>query len=96
MVALATIYQGKNFVLKYTRDHAYTLSRAHLHWEITGEILPSVADIVDILRLTVPQSTCGNQVIDYTHAEATTLEATVCPSLLSIIDCITNILLILQ
>jgi Ulp1 family protease len=54
IVILATIYQGKKPVLQYTRKHAYTLSRAHLHWELTGEILPCIADIVNILRLTVP------------------------------------------
>jgi hypothetical protein len=95
MVALATIYQGKKPVLKYTREHAYTLSRAHLHWELTGEILPCVADIVDILKLLGPQSTCVDQAIDHTHAEATALVSTVRQSLLSIIDFITNNLLIL-
>jgi len=96
MVALATIYQGKKHVLRYTRDHAYTLSRAHLHWELTGEILLLVADIVDILRLTVPQSTCVNHAIDHTHDEAPALESTAFPSLSSIIDLITNNLLMLQ
>ena len=96
MVAFATIYQGKKLLLQYTRDHAYTLSRAHLHWELTGEIVPCVADIVDIMRLTIPHSTCVNQAIDHTHTEAPALESTVCPSLLSIIDFITNNLLILQ
>jgi hypothetical protein len=90
MVALATIYQGKKYVLQYTMEHAYTLSRAHLHWELTGEILLCVADIADILRLTVPQSTCVDQAIDETHAEPTTLESTVCPSLLSMFDFIAN------
>jgi hypothetical protein len=83
VVALATIYQGKKPVLQYTREHAYTLSRAHLHWELTGDILPCVADIVNILRLTVPQSICVDQAIDETHAEPTALESTVCPTLLS-------------
>ena len=83
MVALATIYQGKKLVLQYTREHAYTMSRAHLHWEFTGDILPCVADIVNIIRLTVPQSTCVDQAIDETHAKPTTLESKVCPSLLS-------------
>ena len=96
MVALATIYQGKKYVLQYTKEHAYSLSRTHLHFELTGEILPSVADIVDILRLPSPQSSCVDQAIDQTHAEAPTLESTVCPSLLSNIDLVANILLILQ
>ncbi len=90
MVALATIYQGKKHVLQCTREHAYTLSRTHLHWELTGEMLPCVADIVDILRLTVPQSTYVDQAIDEIHAEPTALESTVCPSLLSIFDFIAN------
>jgi hypothetical protein len=96
MAALATIYQGKKPVLQYTREHAYTLSRAHLYWELTGEILPCVADIVDILRLSAPQSTCVTQTIDHTHAEAIALVSTVCPSLLSLIRFITNIIFNLQ
>jgi hypothetical protein len=81
MVALATIYQGKKHVLQYTREHAYTLSSAHLHWELTGEILPCVADIVNILSISVPQSTCVDQAIDETNAEPTALESKVCSSI---------------
>jgi hypothetical protein len=77
MVALATIYQGKKPVLQYTKEHAYTLSRAHLYWELTGEILPCVADIVHILRFTFPKSICVDQAID-----ETALNSTVCPTLL--------------
>jgi hypothetical protein len=51
LVALATIYQGKKPVINYTTEHAYVLSRAHLHYELTGEILPCVKDIVEILVL---------------------------------------------
>ena len=51
LVALSTIYQGKKPVINYTTEHAYVLSRAHLHYELTGEILPSVKDIVEILML---------------------------------------------
>jgi hypothetical protein len=96
MVPLATIYQGRKHVLQYTKEHAYWLSRTHLHFEFTGEILPCVAKIVDILRLTIPQSTCVDHTIDQTDAEATALESTICSSLLSMIDLITNNLLILQ
>ena len=46
--------------------------------------------IVDILRLTILQSTCVNKAIDLTHARATALETTVCPSLLSMFDFIAN------
>ena len=96
MVALATIFQGKKLVLQYTRDHAYSLSRTHLHWELRSEILSCVVNIVDILRLRIPQSTCVNQTIDQTNAEVSALESTVCSSLLSVIDLTTNNLLILQ
>jgi hypothetical protein len=51
LVALSTIYQGKKPVINYTTEHAYVLSRAHLHYELTGELLPSVKDIVEILML---------------------------------------------
>ncbi len=51
LVALSTIYQGKKPIINYTAKHAYVLSRAHLHYELTGNILPSVKDIVDILML---------------------------------------------
>ncbi len=37
MVALANIYQGKKPFLQYSREHAYTLSRAHLHWELPAK-----------------------------------------------------------
>jgi hypothetical protein len=77
MVALATIYQGQKPVLQYTSQHAYTLSRAHLHWELTGEILPCVADIVRILRLSVPELTSVDKAIDETHAEQTEIVSTV-------------------
>ena len=83
MFALATIYQAKKHVLQYTSEHAYTLPRAHLHWELTGEILPCVADIVHILMLSVPQLTCVDQAMYETHVEPTALESTVCQSLLS-------------
>ena len=51
LVALSTIYQGTKPVINYTTEHAYVLSRAHLHYELTGEIVPSVKDIVEILML---------------------------------------------
>ena len=51
LVALSTIYQGKKPEINYTKEHAYVLSRAHLHFELTGEILPCVNDIVEILKL---------------------------------------------
>ena len=85
MVELATIYQGKHHVRKYTRKLPCLLSRALLHFELTGEILPYVKDIVDIFRLKNPQAsskpslqtaadqvykaTCVDQAIDKTHAE---------------------------
>ncbi len=51
MVALATIYQEKKLVLKYTKEHAYLLSRAHIYFELTDEVLPCVAEVIDILSL---------------------------------------------
>ena len=51
MVALATIYQGKKLVLKYTKEHAYFISRAHLYFELIGEVLPCVEEATDILSL---------------------------------------------
>ena len=51
MVALATIYQGKKPVLNYTKEHAYLLSKAHLYFELTGEVLPFVSEVIDILKL---------------------------------------------
>jgi len=57
MVSLATIYKGKKHVLQYTKEHAYLISRTHLHFELIGEVVAYFTDIiVDILRLTIPQA----------------------------------------
>jgi len=112
MAALATIYNGKKPILQYTREHAYLLSRSHLHFEFTGEVLPCDTDIVDILRLTIPQAssipslqpandrgykaTCVDQAIDKAHAERPALGITVCPFLLSMIELFTNNIFLLQ
>ena len=57
LVTLATIYQGKKPALCYEREDAYLLSQAHLHHELTGELLePCIGRIVDLLTNPRPKS----------------------------------------
>ena len=57
MITLATIYQGKKPVLHYTREDAILFSQAHLHHELTGELLePCIGRIVDLLTNPRPVS----------------------------------------
>ena len=57
LVTLATLYQGKKPVLHYTRDDAMLLSQAHLHHELTGELLePCIERIVDLLTNPRPEN----------------------------------------
>jgi hypothetical protein len=57
LVTLATLYQGKKPVLHYTRDDAMLLSQAHLHHELTGELLePCMERIVDLLTNPRPEN----------------------------------------
>jgi hypothetical protein len=60
LVTLATIYQGKKPALCYERKDAYLLSQAHLHHELTGELLePCIGRIVDLLTNPRPKSSSG-------------------------------------
>jgi hypothetical protein len=82
MLVMATIYQGQNPVLLYTKEHMYLLSRAHLHHEINCEIVPRVKDIIDVLKSQNPQpntasehsdrATCLDHDIIRTNAETPT------------------------
>ena len=57
LITLATIYQGKRPALHYTREDAILLSQAHLHHELTGELLqPCIGRIVDLLTNPHPVS----------------------------------------
>jgi hypothetical protein len=57
LVTLATIYQGKKPAFSYEREDAYLLSQAHLHHELTGEVLePCIGRIVDLLTNPRPKS----------------------------------------
>ena len=57
LITLATLYQGKKPVLHYTREDAMLLSQAHLHHELTGELLePCIGRIVDLLTNARPEN----------------------------------------
>jgi len=57
LITLATISQGIKPVLHYKKEDAYFLSQAHLHRELTGELLePCVGLIVDLLTNPRPES----------------------------------------
>jgi len=57
MITLATIYQGKKLILQYKKKDAYLFSQAHLHHDLTGELIkPCVGRVSDLMTNPSPES----------------------------------------
>jgi hypothetical protein len=107
---IATISQRQKLVVQYTKEHAYFLSRTHLHYELTGKMLPCVKDTIDIVHLIIPQpsskpslktaaehgnkDTCVDHAVDKTNAETTALGSMVSLFVLSMFELIIELILI--